>query len=75
MNMKKTTTAKDSRTKVTVAITAEIMTALEGEQRRALSATGYQPSMTRVAQRALEIGLGIDQAKAQESTSTIGACL
>jgi hypothetical protein len=55
-----TTTAKpDNRRKLCVLATPEIMAAIRAEQQKAAKATGYQVSMTRVAQRALENGLGL----------------
>lgn len=59
-NEKKT----DNRRKLCVLATPEIMAAIRAEQRRAEKATGYGVSMTRVAQRALEQGLGLAPAKA-----------
>ena len=50
----------DNRRKLTVLATPEIMAAIRTEQRKAVKATGYPVSMTRVAQRALEQGLGLE---------------
>lgn len=49
----------DNRRKLCVLATPEIMAAIRAEQKRAANATGYGVSMTRVAQRALEQGLGL----------------
>ncbi|MCY1371752.1 hypothetical protein D9M68_1002270 [compost metagenome] len=54
----------DDRRKLCVLATPEIMAAIRAEQRRAKNATGYGVSMTRVAQRALEQGLGLATAEA-----------
>lgn len=47
----------DNRRKLCVLATPEIMEAIHAEQRRAAKTTGYNVSMTQVAQRALEKGL------------------
>ncbi|WP_161794480.1 hypothetical protein [Stutzerimonas stutzeri] len=50
----------DSQRKICIRATPAIIAAIAAERARAEKVGGYAPSATRVAQRAIEKGLGVD---------------